>query len=102
MRRLNMYEIVIQFDDLDFTEEELSQEKMSDLIKAKYRQKINNMANEKFTVKISWLAYARKLKHGEQMTNKNGYAPECLEGKYDHRADVWSFGQVAYRLMIKE
>ena len=44
----------IQFDDFDFTEEELKQEKMLDLILEKYSKKVNNMIQEKFTVKIGW------------------------------------------------
>ena len=58
------------------------------------------MVNEKFTVKIGYLGHIERLKHGDYRNDGKGYAPECLDGKYDHRADVWSFGQVAYNLMM--
>ena len=92
--------MVIQFDDFDdFTEEEKNKKEMSVLMTHKFKRMVNNMANEKFTLKIWYLG--DKLKHGKYLSDRAGHAPECLDGKYDHRADVWSFGQVAYRLMIR-
>ena len=75
---------------------------MSDLINQKFRQKFNNIVQEKFKVKIRWLVNASPLKQGESMNDGEGDAPECIDDrhKYDHRADVWSFGQVAYNLMM--
>ena len=63
---------------------------------------MNNMEREKFKIKIRRFPGARELKHGEYVNDKLGFAPECSKGKYDHRVDVWSFSQVAYRLMLKQ
>ena len=65
MRDFNLTDVNIQFEDFGFTEEELEQERMKNLIELKYNKLVENMFWERFTVKIGWFGYAKELKYGE-------------------------------------
>ena len=68
--------------------------------------KIQNLNAGSFEVRIIDYGIACELEHGSFKTRQCGTlevaAPEVWNSKYDHRADVWGVGLIAYMLHHSE
>ena len=97
---------MLHFPELEPNEKDLQDPKVVRRIDSKRIQRIQDLTDGNFSVKIIDYGLACILEYGEFATTPCGtlevIAPEALAAGSDHRVDVWGLGIIAYMLLTRE